>query len=66
VDALMEFSETAIGQRVQMHPATDLWMRGARYGWVTHQFAISGKVQVQLDGFSPRVVVLPKNLLPVA
>lgn len=24
-----------LGQRVQLHPATDLWMKGARYGTVT-------------------------------
>ena len=23
--------------RVQLHPATDLWMRGARFGWVIRE-----------------------------
>lgn len=26
--------EMVKGQRIQLHPATDLWMRGARYGTV--------------------------------
>ena len=26
----------AVGDRVELHPATDLWMRGARYGEVVH------------------------------
>jgi len=36
------------GDRVQMHPATDLWMRGARYGTV---IGTRGKknVRVKLD-----------------
>lgn len=24
------------GQRVQLHPATDAWMRGDRYGQIVH------------------------------
>jgi hypothetical protein len=37
----------AVGQRVALHPATDLWMMGARFGEVT---AIGRKaVSVRLD-----------------
>lgn len=30
-----KLAEFFVGDRVQLHPATDLWMRGARYGTVT-------------------------------
>ena len=35
-----------LGDRVQLHPATDWWMRGARYGRV---IALGKKVTVELD-----------------
>jgi hypothetical protein len=37
----------AVGQRIQTHPATDLWMAGARYGNVTK--VGRGLVRVTLD-----------------
>ena len=39
-----------VGDRVELHPATDLWMRGARYGVVV-QLSLTPKdrVHVQLD-----------------
>ena len=50
-----------IGQRVQMHPATDLWMQGARYGNVVN---IGRKyVAVRLDCIKRIVYVAPSNLL---
>ena len=44
-----------IGDRVELHPATDLWMRGARYGEVigtrsTHK----DRVHVKLDALPNR------------
>mgnify|MGYP000882881904 CR=1 FL=1 len=40
------------GQRVGLHPATDLWMRGARFGTVTGTAISNGKdmLMVALDG----------------
>jgi len=39
-----------VGDRVQIHPATDLWMRGARYGVVVgSSLTSSDRVKVELD-----------------
>lgn len=32
----MSVSDFAIGNRVQLHPATDAWMMGDRFGQVVH------------------------------
>lgn len=37
----------AKGERVQLHPGTDRWMMGDRYGVVTGH--IKGKIRVKLD-----------------
>lgn len=50
-----------IGQRVQLHPATDLWMRGSRWGTVV---AIGKKlIRVRLDTPSIVVHIRPENLM---
>ncbi len=49
------------GQRVQMHPATDLWMRGARYGTVIR--VGRRKLLVKLDMIPTPRRVIPDNLL---
>ena len=36
------------GDRVELHPATDLWMRGARFGTVTRDIA-DGVYLVSVD-----------------
>jgi hypothetical protein len=48
------------GTRVELHPATDLWMRGARYGAVV----TSGRtrVTVRLDA-TDRTVILRRACL---
>jgi hypothetical protein len=38
--------EYKVGDRVEIHPATDLWMMGARYGTVV---GVSLTVKVSLD-----------------
>ena len=39
-----------VGDRVELHPATDLWMRGARYGVVVGMSRTSAdRVRVELD-----------------
>ena len=42
-----------LGDRVQLHPATDWWIRGARYGRV---IALGKNVTVELD--MGRLVIL--------
>jgi hypothetical protein len=49
---LFDLSDFAIGQRVQLSPATGLWMRGAKFGvvvhvgrrWVDVRMDVTGKV----------------------
>lgn len=38
-----------VGDRVQLHPATDRWMMGDRFGVVIHLHERSQKVTVRLD-----------------
>jgi hypothetical protein len=40
-------SSFTLGDRVELHPGMDLWMRGARYGTVTK--VTSRSVHVNLD-----------------
>lgn len=40
--------EYAIGDRVELHPGTDLWMHGARYGVVVAREG-TGRARVKLD-----------------
>lgn len=49
------------GQRVQMHPATDAWMQGDRYGQVTG--IGRAYVHVLMDRSGRTLKVRPKNLL---
>lgn len=42
----------AKGMRVELHPATDLWMRGARFGTV--DYVKAGYVYVSLDRLPDR------------
>ena len=52
-----------IGQRVQLSPHLDWWMRGARFGTVTKR----GKkyITVRLDSY-PRPVAIPRaGLSPI-
>ena len=50
-----------VGCRVQLHPATDMWMRGARYGNVTK---IGRKyITVQLDVWKTPIRIHPDNLI---
>ena len=45
-----------IGDRVEIHPATDLWMRGARFGVVVGlSLTPNDRVRVRLDKLPKRV-----------
>jgi hypothetical protein len=63
VGAYSESSTFSIGQRVELHPGCDLWMRGARYGAVV---GVSGRrIRVKLDRY-PRVRAFSPALLRIA
>lgn len=51
---LPTLDEMVRGRRVELHPGTDLWMMGARYGTVVGVATIGGKemLRVQLDRIS--------------
>lgn len=50
------------GQRVELHPATDLWMRGARFGTVEK---IGRKwIHVNVDLLGRTVRISYRNLMP--
>lgn len=45
-----------VGDRVELHPGTDLWMRGARYGSVVGlSLTPNDRVRVRLDKLPRRV-----------
>ena len=45
-----------IGDRVEIHPGTDLWMRGARFGTVVgSSLTPADRVHVKLDKLSHKV-----------
>lgn len=55
----VETFKGAVGRRVKLHPATDLWMMGHRYGTVER---VGGRwVYVRLDAGQVRKI-LPMNL----
>ena len=44
-----------VGDRVELHPGTDLWMRGARYGTVVAMsLTRRDRVKVELDAIPGR------------
>lgn len=57
-------SDFTIGDRVQLHPATDLWARGARFGDVV---SVGRKlVRVHVDALGRTICIDPANLMHVA
>jgi hypothetical protein len=53
-----------VGQRVELHPATDAWMMGDRFGVVVK---IGRKyVHVKLDRSGRTIPFLPKNVLEIS
>jgi hypothetical protein len=60
-DLLLE--QFKVGDRVGLHPATDRWMRGDRFGTVSKVGRRYVHVKLDLSGdtrpFSPENVVLP-------
>lgn len=51
----------AIGDRIELHPSCDLWMRGARFGIITKIYGVAGSIiQIKLDRQRKRVT-FPKD-----
>ncbi len=56
----------AVGQRVQLHPATDFWMSGAKYGEITRLFPTSPiPLSIRLDVTGKIVRLHPKNIIEI-
>ncbi len=52
----------AIGSRIEMHPGTDLWMRGARFGIVVGMVpTLRDQVRVKLDALPGRTYSGPAD-----
>ncbi len=52
-----------VDKRIEMHPATDQWMRGARYGSVRKVDGKTGLVHVKLDKIKKILRCAPADLL---
>jgi len=49
--------------RIQLHPATDLWARGARYGTAI-DIRSDGAVAVRVDATGKRHWFQPRDVMP--
>ena len=55
-----EITDFKKGDRIEMHPATDLWMMGARYGEIVQ---VGRKnLKVKLDYLRRAIAVSPRNI----
>ena len=61
--SIRRFMDTEIlpGQRIEMHPATDEWMMGDRYGEII-EITNNGKYRVLLDKSMKELIVHPRNI----
>jgi hypothetical protein len=57
-------STFSVDQRVELHPSTDLWMRGARYGAVK-AILPDGRLEVKLDRLTHIITCAARDLLPI-
>lgn len=56
-----EIGEYRVGDRIETHPATDLWMRGDRYGTITR---VGRKyLSVDMDRSGHRVMLRPRDVI---
>lgn len=51
------------GKRIEMHPGTDQWMMGARFGNVVRVDEKAGDVIVKLDKLKKRLRCKPEHIL---
>jgi hypothetical protein len=47
----MEINELKVGDRIEMHPASDAWMRGDRYGEVLKVGKVLVTVKLDRSGW---------------
>ena len=59
----MSVSDVRVGDRVELHPATDMWMRGARTGEVVE--IGKKRVRIRLDAIQNRTYRVDPALLRV-
>jgi hypothetical protein len=57
------WAKLQVGKRIELHPGTDLWMRGARFGTVL-SITPKGLYRVKLDKW-PKVIAVPQDRLKV-
>jgi len=59
--------DAKVGDRIELHPGTDLWMRGARFGTVLNKYVRHGltRYRVQLDKLAKPVTVPSFNVQSV-
>jgi len=55
-------TEILIGQRVEMHPSTDLWMMGDRYGEIINISSETGNITIKMDKSLTEIIVHPRNV----
>lgn len=60
-----QIAESLIGTRVELHPSTDLWMRGARYGVIVGVTRHPSFFRVKLDKLAKPVRVHGDLLQPI-
>jgi hypothetical protein len=63
-NATMTVHDFKKGQRVELHPGTDRWMRGDRFGTVTSLFPKRNKVYVYLEKSGKTLGFFPGDILP--
>lgn len=61
----MELSEVTAGMRFRLHPGTDLFMMGFRYGTVTKVGRIWVHAEVRHLDLKRTIRIAPDNMLPV-
>jgi hypothetical protein len=54
-------TEIIPGQRIEIHPSTDEWMMGDRYGEII-EITESGKFRVMLDKSMREIFVHPRKI----
>jgi hypothetical protein len=51
-----------LGQRVELHPNTDEWMMGDRYGQIIDISSETGNIRVLMDKSMRELIVHPRNV----
>lgn len=51
-------------RRIELHPGTDQWMRGARFGTVRKVDEETGMVHVKMDNLRKILKCKPEHILP--